>query len=248
MPDLQRRWPSMMVVNNKKKKKMVLLDGSGSIYSSRIYTDIPLYESPGASFDRYLEDKPRVFRAIFPDTQRSQRLNEASLSTFSLFFPCSFNSPFGTLILLGREEWRIHMLPVQFLFLTVLPVVDMRLRYKSDGRDYPDGVPPDITKVLELDIIRWELQGLDDIVKPSHFSLGVKGTMYPDRQGKPSLKGQLQMSMSFDVPPVLALVPEKIRRRVTESLLKRLVESMKHKVNGSLLADYSEFKREKLTV
>lgn len=45
------------------------------------------------------------------------------------------------------------MLPVQFLFLTVLPVVDMRLRYKSDGRDYPDGVPPDITKVLELDIV-----------------------------------------------------------------------------------------------
>lgn len=45
------------------------------------------------------------------------------------------------------------MSPVQFLFLTVLPVVDMRLRYKSEGRDYPDGVPSDITKVLELDIV-----------------------------------------------------------------------------------------------
>lgn len=54
MPDLQRRLPSMMVVNIKKnKKKMVSPDGSGSgstssyIFSSRIYTDIPLYESPG---------------------------------------------------------------------------------------------------------------------------------------------------------------------------------------------------------
>lgn len=56
MPDLHRRWPSMMVVNIKKnKKKMVSPDGSGSgfgstsssIFSSRIYTDIPLYESPG---------------------------------------------------------------------------------------------------------------------------------------------------------------------------------------------------------
>ncbi|KAL7232324.1 hypothetical protein ACSBR2_010360 [Camellia fascicularis] len=45
-------------------------------YSSRISTDIPLYESPRASFDQYLEDKPRVFKAMFPDKQRSQRLNE----------------------------------------------------------------------------------------------------------------------------------------------------------------------------
>lgn len=80
-------------------------------YSSRIATDIPLYESPGvclpfcfnsliflfsvfaiscgvalwlvfmsqALFDQYLEDKPRVFNAMFPDNkQRSQRLNEVS--------------------------------------------------------------------------------------------------------------------------------------------------------------------------
>lgn len=45
------------------------------------------------------------------------------------------------------------MLPIQFLYATVVPVVDIRLRCKSDGRDYPDGVPPDITKVLELDIV-----------------------------------------------------------------------------------------------
>lgn len=66
--------------------------------------------------------------------------------------------------------------------------------------------------------IRWELQGLDDVIKPSHFDLGVKGVMYPDRLGEPSLKGQLEMSMGFDVPPVLALVPEKIRKDVAESV------------------------------
>lgn len=66
--------------------------------------------------------------------------------------------------------------------------------------------------------LRWELKGLDDIVRPSNFSLGVKGEMYADRRTKPSLKGQLQMSMSFSVPPVLALVPEDIRRGVAESV------------------------------
>ncbi|XP_034707208.1 uncharacterized protein LOC117930680 [Vitis riparia] len=192
-----------------------------STYTSRISTDLPLYESPGALFDEYLEDKPRVFKAIFPDKRRSQRINE--------------------------EEWRIQMLPIQFLFLTVWPVIDMRLRCKSRGKDYPPGVPHNITKVLELNIIRWELQGLDDLLKPSHFSLGVKGALYPERQAMQSrLKGQLEMSISFVLPPVLALVPEDGLRSVAESVLKRLLENMKHKVNGSLLADYNEFRKQKL--
>ncbi|KAK2994600.1 hypothetical protein RJ640_025654 [Escallonia rubra] len=190
-------------------------------YSSRITTDISLYESPGASFDQYLEDKPRVFKAIFPDKRRSQQLNE--------------------------DEWRIDMLPIQFLFLTVLPVIDMRLRCKSQAKDYPAGVPRDITTVLELDIIRWQLQGLEDVLRPSHFSLNVEGSLYPDRRGMRSrLKGQLRLSISFVLPPALALVPEDLRRDVAETVLKRLVDNMKHKVNGSLLADYSNFKREKL--
>lgn len=37
-----------------------------------------------ASFDEYLEDKPRVFKAIFPDKRRSQQLNEVWLSFFLL--------------------------------------------------------------------------------------------------------------------------------------------------------------------
>ncbi|KAF5735557.1 hypothetical protein HS088_TW15G01065 [Tripterygium wilfordii] len=189
-------------------------------YSSRISTDIPLFESPGASFDQYLEDKPRVFKAIFPDKRRSHQLNE--------------------------EEWRIQMLPINFLFLTVWPTVDMRLRCKSGGRDYPPQVPSDITKVLQLDIIKWELRGLDNVLEPAHFALGVKGALYPDRRGARSrLKGRLEMNISFVLPPVLALIPEDVRRSVAESVLTRLVENMKDKVNGNLLADYGEFKRKR---
>lgn len=139
------------------------------------------------------------------------------------------------------------MLPIQFLFLTCNPVIDMRLRCKTNGYEYPTGVPPQVTKVLDLDIIRWELHGLEDIVKPSEFSLGVKGALYPYRQGNLSrLKGQLTMSITFELPPVLSLIPEDVRKDVAESVLKRLVENMKYKVNGSLLADYSKFKKERM--
>lgn len=67
--------------------------------------------------------------------------------------------------------------------------------------------------------IRWELQGLDDALKPSQFSLGVKGSLYPDRNGPRSkLRGQLQMSISFVLPPMLALVPEDVRRDVADTV------------------------------
>ncbi|XP_056169925.1 uncharacterized protein LOC115686386 isoform X2 [Syzygium oleosum] len=172
-------------------------------YTSRIATDIPLYEAPGASFDRYLEDKPRVFQAIFPDKRRSQQLNE--------------------------DQWRIQMLPIQFLFLTVWPVIDMRLRCKSTGRDYPPQIPQDVSKVLELDITRWELQGLDSVLEPSHFALGVKGALYPDRRGTRSrLKGQLEMSISFVLPPMLALVPADVRQSVAESVRKSKPPKVHH--------------------
>ncbi|XP_060194648.1 uncharacterized protein LOC132623856 isoform X2 [Lycium barbarum] len=41
-----------------------------------ILADMPLFESPHASFDRYMEDKPRVFKVIFPENRGIQRLNE----------------------------------------------------------------------------------------------------------------------------------------------------------------------------
>ncbi|KAL7100936.1 hypothetical protein ACP275_08G025900 [Erythranthe tilingii] len=163
--------------------------------------------------------------------------------------PSTYSSRISTDISLYEipgDEWRVHMLPIEFLFLTVSPVIDMRLRCKSSGTEYPPGVPQDISKVLQLDIIRWELQGLDEMLKPSQFSLGVKGALYPDRRGpRCRLRGQLNMSISFVLPPMLGLVPEDIRRDVAESVLKRLVENMKDKVNSSLISDYNEFKRER---
>ncbi|GMI67531.1 hypothetical protein HRI_000422400 [Hibiscus trionum] len=202
-----------------KAHKYLVRNELAATYSARISTDIPLYEIPGALFDEYLEDKPRIFKAMFPDSNRSHQLNQ--------------------------DEWRIQMLPLQLLVLTVWPVVDLRLRCKSGGTDYPPEVPRDITKVLELDITRWELQGLKNVVDPSHFTLDVKGTLYPDRRSRTRLRGHLEMHVEFVLPPALALIPENVRNSLGNGVMTRLVESMKQKVDGSLLADYSKFKRER---
>ncbi|XP_078160742.1 uncharacterized protein LOC144556127 [Carex rostrata] len=190
-------------------------------YTSSILTDIPLYEPPGVTFDEYLHDRTRIFKAMFPDERRSERLNE--------------------------DEWRIHMLPLQFLLLTVNPVVVMQICCKSHGNGYPPLVPQDTTSLLELQATEWELQGLDVAYKPTDFSLGVKGFLYPERKGGSGrLKGHLEISISCILPPALALVPDNVLRGVAELVLRRLAEKMKRDVDVGLLSDFKKFRREKL--
>ncbi|XAR71264.1 hypothetical protein NMG60_11028445 [Bertholletia excelsa] len=191
-------------------------------YSTRIVTasDIPLRESLGATFDDYLDDKPRAFRAMLDGNRRSGQLSE--------------------------EEWRIKMSPMQVLLLTAWPVVDVKMTCKSEGIDYPAGIAPEITRVVELEMTRWRLQGIDGIMKQSEFSLGVKAALYPDRRGGRSmLRGQVESTVSLVLPPVLAVVPRHVLGGVLEAEMKKVVKEMMQTAHTGLLADYDRFKKEK---
>uniref|UniRef100_A0ACD5YS47 Uncharacterized protein n=1 Tax=Avena sativa TaxID=4498 RepID=A0ACD5YS47_AVESA len=177
-------------------------------YSSSIDTDMPLYEPPGVSFDEYLQDRPRVFRAMFPDESRSQRLSD--------------------------EEWRIQMLPLEFLLITVRPVVVMQLRNRGGGG-------------LDLRITEWELRGLESGYTPASFDLGVRGSLYADRGRRRGarLRGHLEISITVALPPPLRIVPEGVLRGVAESVLSTLAERMKRDVDVGLVADFRRFRMEK---
>lgn len=167
---------------------------------------MPLYEPPGVSFDEYLEDRPRVFRAMFPDEGRSQRL--------------------------GDDHWRVRMLPLEFLLITVHPVVVMQLRNRG--------------RALHLRITEWELRGLDSGYTPASFDLGVRGSLYADRSGGGSrLRGHLEISITAVLPPPLRLVPDGVLRGVAESVLSTLAEKMKRDVDVGLVADFRMFRMEK---
>ncbi|KAJ3673824.1 hypothetical protein LUZ60_005816 [Juncus effusus] len=190
-------------------------------YSSIVSTNIPLYESRQASFDEYLKDRPRVIRAVFPSHHHSKRLNE--------------------------EEWRIQMVPIQFLFISADMVVVMRMRCKTQGKEYPSSVPIHASSVLELQATSWELKGLNSASMPSRFSLSVKGTLYPDRKGKQShLKGHLEMGISLVRPPVLGLVPDSVLEGMAETILRRMADDMNHSMRVGLPRDFSNYQREKL--
>ncbi|CAN6702480.1 unnamed protein product [Malus baccata var. baccata] len=166
-----------------------------------------------ASFDQYLDDEHRVVKAIFPDTAKTQT---------------------------NKEEWRIHMPAMQVLFLSVYLALYVKLRCKSMGKDYPPHVPHHISKILELDITRWEIRGIAGY-DPSDVNLSIKGIIFSDRQGTKSwLKNIFDINLSFIVPPLLTWVPDNVMRSITESA--------DLKSNAMLLAitDYEKFKKEKL--
>uniref|UniRef100_A0A0A9FXD2 DUF1997 domain-containing protein n=1 Tax=Arundo donax TaxID=35708 RepID=A0A0A9FXD2_ARUDO len=172
---------------------------------------MPLYETPGVSFDEYLQDRARVFRAMFPDESRSQQLSDG--------------------------EWRIQMLPLQFLLLTVRPVVVMQLRHRGGAG-------------LQLGVTEWELRGLDSGYVPASFDLGVRGSLFADRSrgcraGKSRMRGHLEIAITCVLPPPLRLVPEGVLRGVAESVLSRLAEKMKRDVDVGLVADFQKYRREK---
>ncbi|OEL31328.1 hypothetical protein BAE44_0007649 [Dichanthelium oligosanthes] len=220
-------------------------------YSASISTDTPLHETPGASFDEYLQDRARVFRAMFPDESRSERIGDGEwrIQMLPLQFLLLTVRPVVVMQLRHRAggldlrvgeilqgEWRIQMLPLQFLLLTVRPVVVMQLRHRAGG--------------LDLRVTEWELRGLDSDNAPSSFDLGVSGSLYADRSrgGRRAgcrMRGHLEIAITVVMPPPMRLVPEGVLRGVAESVLSRLAGKMKRDVDVSLIADFQRFRREK---
>ncbi|WVZ55628.1 hypothetical protein U9M48_006266 [Paspalum notatum var. saurae] len=190
-------------------------------FSYKFNTDIPMSETQGASIDEYLQNSPRIVGAVFPDQRKRRKLND--------------------------EEWSVQLLPIQFLFLSASPVIVMRFVRKSGGKEYPPNVPVHATSLLLMEVTDYKLTGLDSSSMPSHLALTVRGLMYPQREGRKSLRGHVEMTVGFNLPPVLALVPESIIRGVGETVLRQMAEQMKQDFDTGLAADFKKYTREKLT-
>lgn len=137
------------------------------------------------------------------------------------------------------------MLPLEFLLITVRPVVVMQLRNRGAGgldlrivRIQPSPLTLPILSISALLQVynwvkcaalvlfglrmqtEWELRGLDSGYTPASFDLGVRGSLYADRgQRRGSrLRGHLEISITVALPPPLRIVPEAVLRGVAESV------------------------------
>ncbi|XP_038891182.1 uncharacterized protein LOC120080556 [Benincasa hispida] len=189
--------------------------------SLTFFSDLPLYDSPGkASFDEYLEDKPRLVKATFP----------------------------GKIQQLNQEEWRIEMPKIELLFLKIWPTVDIKITCKTNGEAYPSDVPHYITKVLLLEMTNWEINGIHKDYRPSYANVCSRGAIYSEKIGTRShLKFKLLINLSFLVPYVLNFVSNDVLQSIVKTALKAMIEDLKHKSIHKLVEDYNEFRKENKT-
>ncbi|KAG8073615.1 hypothetical protein GUJ93_ZPchr0006g42180 [Zizania palustris] len=54
-------------------------------FSYRFSIDIPMTETPGASIDEYLQNRPRIVGAVFPDKRKRTKISDVSCLTISIF-------------------------------------------------------------------------------------------------------------------------------------------------------------------
>ncbi|XP_022961709.1 uncharacterized protein LOC111462397 [Cucurbita moschata] len=210
------RWKCFAVSKSQQKPRK---DQNLLSVSLRSFSDIPLYEPQGkASFDQYLEDKPRLVKATFPG--KSEQLNQ--------------------------EEWRIETPKIEFLFLKIWPTIDIKIISKTSGEGYPSDVPHNITKVLDLQMTNWELNGIHRDYRPSSANVCSRGAIYSEKFGiRSRLKFQLQINLSFHIPDALTFVPKDVFQSIVEKGLKTMVEDVKLKAMDRLVEDYCAFRKEK---
>ncbi|KAF7803012.1 DUF1997 family protein [Senna tora] len=192
---------------------------NASSFTYTISDDVPLIELPGASFDQYMEDKGRVIRAIIPEGATTQHLIQ--------------------------EDWRIKMPTVQALFQKVQPVIDVRLKCKSNGEDYPSHVPPHVTKLFQSSLTKWEIEGVHGDYMPPYLKLEATGMLYPERKGRLSfIKNELKLHISVVFPPlVLAFVPKHVLHNIFDSACFDQYMEDKGRVIRSIIPEKATLKR-----
>uniref|UniRef100_A0A0A9DMT3 Uncharacterized protein n=1 Tax=Arundo donax TaxID=35708 RepID=A0A0A9DMT3_ARUDO len=232
---------------------------------------MPLYEPHGVSFDEYLQDRARVFRAMFPDESRSQQLSDvtnhlARARAHSVPRLRPANQSVGQLTVLdsarGVEDpdAAAAVPPPHRAPRRRHAAAPPRRRPRAPCRAYSlislpthvqAGASDDRRRVCVWLWLQteWELRGLDSGYAPASFDLGVRGSLFADRsrshRAGSRMRGHLEIAITCVLPPPLRLVPEGVLRGVAESVLTRLAEKMKRDVDVGLVADFQMYRREK---
>ncbi|MBW4470972.1 MAG: DUF1997 domain-containing protein [Stenomitos rutilans HA7619-LM2] len=126
--------------------------------------------------------------------------------------------------LLGDERFRLKMRPLNFMMLTIQPIVDLRVWAECDG-------------TVHVQSTGCEIRGVDYINQ--RFKLSLVGKLQPHQSnGAAVLKGRVDLEVQVDVPPPIAFTPKPILEATTNGLLKSVLLTVKQRLMHHLLADY----------
>lgn len=126
--------------------------------------------------------------------------------------------------ILGGDRYRLRMRPLNFLSLTLQPVVEMRVWLDRAGH-------------LLLRSTDCQIHGVDYINQ--RFHLKLLGELHTQQvNGMTHLQGCAQLEVSVEIPFPLSLTPQPLIEVAGQSLLKGVLSTMKQRLSHHLLADY----------
>jgi hypothetical protein len=128
---------------------------------------------------------------------------------------------------LGDRLFCLKMRPLNFLHITLQPMVQMQVWSEADG-------------TLSLQSTACEIRGIDYI--DQRFHLDLVGKLVPtSADGKSYLQGRADLSVQVDLPPALWFTPKPILEAAGNSLLRSVLITVKQRLCHQLLVDYSQW-------
>ncbi|MER3435278.1 MAG: hypothetical protein C4288_18160 [Leptolyngbya sp. ERB_1_1] len=125
---------------------------------------------------------------------------------------------------LGEEVYRLKMRQLNFMTLSIQPVVDIRVWATE-------------TAAVNLRSVACELRGIDYI--QHKFSLDLNGQLSPCQQGGSTyLKGQADLVVQVEFPPPFTFMPRPLLETAGNGLLLSVLSTIKQRLLHQLLDDY----------
>lgn len=132
---------------------------------------------------------------------------------------------------IASECYRLKMRPLNFMTLSIQPIVDMRVWATPDGK-------------VHVQSIACEIRGTEYINQ--RFSLNLVGELYPYQQvGITHLKGKADLEVKVELPPPFIFTPKPILETTGNGLLKSVLLTIKQRLMHQLLVDYCQWAKTK---
>jgi Protein of unknown function (DUF1997) len=125
---------------------------------------------------------------------------------------------------LSDECFRLKMHPLNFMMLSLQPIVDMQIWSELDG-------------TINLKSVGCEIRGIEYINQ--RFSLNLNGRLAPHQiNGITYLVGKADLKVEVDVPPPLWFTPKPLLETTGNALLRSVLLTVRHRLMHQLLVDY----------
>lgn len=128
---------------------------------------------------------------------------------------------------LSIDSFRLKMRPLNFMMLSVQPIVDMKVWAEADG-------------TIHLESVGCEIRGIEYINQ--RFKLSLIGKLAPVVNGKTTqLRGRADLEVQVELPPALLMTPKPLLEATGNGLLRSVLLTVKQRLMHQLLLDYRKW-------